>query len=566
MKSLRIFLYCALALVSLLLWNAWQREYGLESQKPVATQASTQSVAPSATHNATLPPSTTASAPVTPLQSAHVKQSVGKTISIETDVLHLTVGLNGGNLVSAVLPQYTVSTKSTTPVTLLTPNADKYYAAQSGLTNVPGLGNKPIPFSTQHSKYTLSQGENVLHVNLVWQNAGFKIIKTYTLTRGRYDVQIGYHVINNSIKPWSGQLYLQTQQKNVKPKSDHLMGFHTFFGAALSTPEKPYEKIAFKKLDETPVDQAAKGGWFAFVQHYFLTAWVPAHQESYTYYSKSSDNDIYTLGALSPMLTLNVHASDDLSSQLYIGPKIASNLKQVAPHLQLTIDYGWLWMIAVVIFWLLKHIEILVGNWGWSIILVTILIKAVFYKLSATSYVSMAKMRALQPKMNELKERFSDDRQQLNKAVMELYRREKVNPLGGCLPILIQIPVFIALYWVLVESVELRQAPFILWIHDLSAPDPYFILPVIMGFTMFLQQKLSPKPADPMQAKVMMFLPVFFTFLFLKFPSGLVLYWVVNNSASILQQWYIMRRYNQGAYQKSSKKPKKTVKRVSKKS
>jgi YidC/Oxa1 family membrane protein insertase len=268
-------------------------------------------------------------------------------------------------------------------------------------------------------------------------------------------------------------------------------------------------------------------------------------------------NQVYVMGAIGQKQTVAAGATQVFGSKLYVGPEVASRLDKLAPHLSMTIDYGWLWFIAIIIFWLMKHIYDIVGNWGFAIIGVTILIKLVFYKLSETSYKSMAKMRGLQPKLNALKEKYADDKQAMSKASMQLYKTEGVNPLGGCLPILIQIPVFIALYWCLIASVELRQAPFILWIHDLSAPDPYYILPIIMGVSMFLQQRLSPKPADPMQAKIMMFLPVFFTFLFARFPAGLVLYWTVNNIISILQQWWITKRYEAGAYDKKKKKRKK---------
>ena len=289
---------------------------------------------------------------------------------------------------------------------------------------------------------------------------------------------------------------------------------------------------------------------------YFLWAGVPNSNENYYYYSQASANQLYVTGLIGPTITVLPGQQTSFGSQLYIGPEIASSLNVIAPHLGLTVDYGWLWIIAVGIFWLLKHVHNIVGNWGWAIVIVTLLIKLLFYKLSETSYKSMAKMRALQPKLEALKERCGNDRQQLSKATMELYRKEKVNPLGGCLPILVQIPVFIALYWVLIESVELRQAPFILWIHDLAAPDPYFILPILMGTTMFIQQRLSPAPPDPTQAKIMMFLPIVFTILFLQFPSGLVLYWTVNQGVSILQQWYITKRFERGAY-KTENKPKK---------
>ena len=284
-----------------------------------------------------------------------------------------------------------------------------------------------------------------------------------------------------------------------------------------------------------------KGGWVVMQQHYFLSAWVPNEQQINHYYTSVSPNDVYTIGFLGPQL--NVAAGDKLvtKTKFYAGPQLTDRLHSIAPNLDLTVDYGWLWFISMGIFWLMKKIHLVIGNWGWSIILVTICIKAVFYKLSATSYRSMAKMRKLTPKIQALKQRFGDDKQKMSQETMKLYKKEKVNPFGGCLPILIQIPFFIALYYVLIESVELRQAPFIFWIHDLSIKDPFYVLPLLMGISMLIQQKLSPPPPDPMQAKMMMLLPIVFTVFFLNFPAGLVLYWVCNNTLSILQQWYVMR-------------------------
>ena len=328
-------------------------------------------------------------------------------------------------------------------------------------------------------------------------------------------------------------------------------------GVAVSSPEKPYKRYSLSKLYEDPLDENIQAGWLSMIQHYFLSAWVPDPKVTYHYYSEVSDNDIYTIGMVSPRLLIPAQKSIDLHSQFYSGPKVAQRLKAVSPHLSLAVDYSsWtiLSLLSTWLFFILKYIHKLVGNWGWSIVLLTLLIKLAFYKLSATSYKSMAGMRTLQPKMNALKKRYKDDRQALSKAMMELYKKEKINPVSGCLPILIQIPVFFALYYVLLESVELRHAPFIFWIQDLSVKDPYFILPILMGISMFLQQKLSPKPPDPTQAKVFMFLPIIMTLFFLNFPAGLVLYWFVNNAISILQQWYITKKYATISMKSSSKK------------
>jgi YidC/Oxa1 family membrane protein insertase len=309
----------------------------------------------------------------------------------------------------------------------------------------------------------------------------------------------------------------------------------------LSSPEKRYQKISFKQMDENNLDQTIQNGWLGMVEHYFISAWVPNPISSYHYYtSANAENDIYTIGLLSRVVPVGAHQQYATGAQLYAGPDIADKLAKIAPGMDLTVDYGMLWFIGIVIFGLMKKLYAVTGNWGWAIVLTTLIIKLLFYKLNSISFRSMAAMRNLQPKLQQIRERCGEDKQKLAQATMELYKREKVNPLGGCLPMLVQIPVFLALYWVLAGSVELRQAPFILWIHDLSAKDPYYVLPLLMGLTIFIQQWLSPKAPDPMQQKVMMMMPVIFTALFLSFPAGLVLYWVVNNTLSILQQWYIM--------------------------
>ena len=316
--------------------------------------------------------------------------------------------------------------------------------------------------------------------------------------------------------------------------------------AAVSSPDKRYEKIPFDDMAQQDISRDVPGGWAAMIQHYFISAWIPPRDATNHFYTKALPGERYLVGLAGPTREVAPGSVADLGLELYMGPKNQDRLAQIADGLDLTVDYGWLWFIAQPLFWLLKWLHKLVGNWGWAIVLVTVLIKLAFYHLSATSYRSMANMRRMAPRLQSLKERYGDDKQRLNQAMMELYKKEKINPLGGCLPILVQIPVFIALYWVLLESVEMRQAPFILWIEDLSIKDPYFVLPLIMGVSMYIQQKLNPAPPDPMQAKIMMSLPFVFTIFFAFFPSGLVLYWVVNNILSISQQWYITRKIEAG--------------------
>ena len=345
-------------------------------------------------------------------------------------------------------------------------------------------------------------------------------------------------VANNSPNPWTARQYVQLQRKDPGDKNKDQM-VRTYTGGVLYTPEDKYKKITFKDMAGENLDAKAKDGWIAMIQHYFVAAWIPPSGEENGFYTKALADDHFVIGAYTPVLEVPAGGSKAFQAQLFAGPKLQRVLETTAPGLDLTVDYGALTIIAKPIFWLLEQFHKIFNNWGWAIIFVTLTLKALFFRLSAASYRSMANMRKMQPKLAELKERFGGDKQKLNHAMMEMYRKEKVNPLGGCLPILVQIPVFISLYWVLIETVEMRQAPFIGWLTDLSSKDPYFILPLLMGVSMFIQQRLSPPPADPLQAKIMQFFPVMFTGFFAFFPSGLVLYWVVNNVLSILQQWYI---------------------------
>jgi YidC/Oxa1 family membrane protein insertase len=371
--------------------------------------------------------------------------------------------------------------------------------------------------------------------------------KVYTFHRGRYVAEVAYRVQNQTAAAWKGRMYGQLQQAEwVDPESSYFI--HTFTGAALHTDQERYRKIAFQEIAHQPLALTSPGGWAAMLQHYFVAAWVPPADGVNHFYTRMLEGPRYVIGAMGPELEVPPGASAELPMRLYVGPKIQERLSEVAPGLELTLDYGIFWFLSQPLFWALDKIHDVVGNWGWAIIALTIGIKLTFYHLSATSYRSMARMRKLQPRLMELKERFGDDRQRMSQAMMELYRKEKVNPLGGCLPIVIQIPVFIALYWVLVESVELRQAPFVLWLNDLSDPDPYYVLPLLMGATMLVQQWLNPAPMDPLQQKVMMTLPIVFTVFFAFFPAGLVLYWTTNNALSIAQQWFITRRIERGIH------------------
>lgn len=538
LQRLRLFLIISLFLVGVGLWAEWSREHPivLPQEKTEIKNAQSEDI-PQVT-------SKDQSAP-----SAMVKTSTGphELIEVKTDVLNVQIDLEGGDIVQAELKKYPQSLDNQDRgVLLLDKSNQKHYIAQSGLIGKDNLGPDSreqgrAHYSTKQKQYQLVKGEDSLNVELFWENTkGVKFVKSYHFMPSSYLITVSYRVENLTTDPWSGSFYGQVQRRYMKEKSNGMLGVQNYTGGAVYTPEKRYKKISFGDMTKEPFQQRIEGGWAAMVEHYFLCAFIPAPNSMNNYYTQARDNNLYNIGAMTN-IEVAPHSQQEVKGSFYVGPEIADTLKTISPGLELTIDYGILWPISQLIFWVLKAIYQFVGNWGWSIILVTLLIKILFYRLSASSYRSMGKMRAMQPKIESLKEKHGDDKHQFSVALMELYREEKMNPLGGCLPILVQIPVFIALYYVLLESVELRQAPFMFWIKDLSSRDPYYVLPLIMGATMFLQQRMNPAPPDPMQAKVMMFMPLLFTALFLSFPAGLVLYWTANNIFSMLQQWYITR-------------------------
>lgn len=467
----------------------------------------------------------------------------GQRIHVITDVFEVEIDTVGGDIRKVGLRTYPESAEKTNiPFQLIKDSGDEVFIAQSGIINTEDIitPNHHAKFTTNKTEYQLQDGEDTVDVELFWLNPqnGIKVIKSYRFKRNSFLIEINHQVENNSNSVLQLSQYCQFQ-RTPPISTSYGSGVVTYTGAVISSAEKRYEKITFEDIKKEELHKNIKGGWAAMIQHYFLGAWIPNPDEYSEYYTKASSNNHYILGLRSKIKTIQAGATSNFSNFLYVGPKLPDVLSVLAPNLQLTVDYGVLTFIAEPLFWLLKLIYMFVGNWGWAIIILTMLIKAGFYKLSETSYKSMANMRRLTPELERIKSLYSSDKQKLNQEMMLLYKKEKVNPLGGCLPVLIQIPVFIALYWVLVESVQLRQASFMLWIKDMSVPDPYYVLPIIMGITMLIQQKLSPAPPDPIQAKVMMLLPVVFTGMFLWFPAGLVLYWVVNNILSILQQWFI---------------------------
>ncbi|MGE0372083.1 MAG: membrane protein insertase YidC [Gammaproteobacteria bacterium] len=539
MDNQKIILFFALSFVLLLIWQAWQEDYATDGAAPAAQTAPAPAAdipaAPAAQE--TVPEAGTPAA-VPPAPRAFQR---AQRVHVVTDLLAVELDTTGGDLREVALLGYPVSTeKRDEPFRLMRDEGARVFIAQSGLISQQPAPDHYAVFTAEATEYRL-QGDE-LRVPLRWTGAdGISVTKTYVFHRDSYQIGIEYRVENNSAAPWTGYQYRQFQRS--LPGEDEKSAFiYTYTGGVIYSQEEKYEKIDFDDMDKRDLSRSITGGWAAMIQHYFLGAWLPGPQETNQFYSKAPKGQPYVLGLLSQPITVAPGEAGEFSSRLFVGPKDQTRMEKAAEGLRLTVDYGVLTILAQPLFWLLKYIHGVVGNWGWSIILLTLMVKLVFYKLSETSYRSMANMRVLQPKLMQLRERYGDDRQRMSQAMMDLYKKEKINPLGGCLPMLVQIPVFIALYWVLLESVELRQAPFVLWIHDLSTKDPYYILPLLMGVTMFIQQKLNPPPPDPIQAKVLMALPFIFTLFFAFFPAGLVVYWVANSVLSILQQWYITHR------------------------
>jgi len=470
-----------------------------------------------------------------------------KIITITTDVIKVNIDTHGGDVVETQLLNHLdkMADKGGKPISILTNSNGNEFIAESGLIGANGTDTaegRPTYITTATS-YQLMDGQQALDVDLVYNQGGVEIIKRFEFKPSNYQIGVRYIVRNLTSNPWSATFYGQFRRDSHQPETESSTGMRPFLGAALREKDKNYSKYDFSDIDDETVKTSIKGGWLAFVQHYFVSAWVPP-QESNNRYSlrKLQGSDIYLMAVTGEKINVAAGSSEEYKVDLYIGPKNQDVLKQLSPYLDLTIDYGFLWMLAKPLFAVLQMIQNLLGNWGWSIILLTIFVKILLYPLSAASLKSMAKMRTLQPEMARIKELYGDDRQKAGQEQMALFKKHRVNPLGGCFPMLLQMPVFIALYWVLSESVEIRHSPWIIWIQDLSAKDPLFILPLIMGASMFLMQKLQPAPTDPMQAKVFQLMPIVFTFFFLMFPAGLVLYWTVNNLLSILQQWIVNRQ------------------------
>ena len=470
--------------------------------------------------------------------------SNARLVTVTTDVLEVVIDTHGGDIVQARLQEHLTKpeAKDGKPFTLLTRSASNLYVAQSGLVgaNATDTATGRPRFSVAADSYQL-EGDSV-NVDLLLNEDGVRIVKRYTLNRGDYQIGLSYLVNNSTSENWSANFYGQIKRDSHEPLVN-ATGVQPYLGAALRTQEENYAKFDFSDMADESVKETIEGGWVAMIQHYFISAWVPPQdQENNFSLRKLGGQDVYLMGYTGPAIVAAAGETSEYNTSFYVGPKDQDKLADMAKYLDLTIDYGFLWMLAKPIFWVMQEIHDLVGNWGWSIILLTILIKLILYPLSAASLRSMGKMRALQPEMQRLKDLYGEDRQKMSQELMNLYKKEKVNPAGGCLPVLLQMPVFISLYWVLLESVEIRHSPWIFWFQDLSAKDPYFVLPLIMGASMWFMQKLQPTPPDPMQAKIMQIMPIAFTFFFMLFPAGLVLYWTVNNLLSMLQQWYVNKQ------------------------
>lgn len=524
-----------------MLWENWQK-YNQPKTAPAATSVASTAGAPPS--GVPVPTATVAAAPGVVPGAAASQAAATELVTVSTDLFKASFSTMGGDLVRLELLNHRDHTDKSKNLVLF--DSKHEYFAQSGLIG-EGLPNHRSIFTLVKGPTELAAGADELQVRMQADGPnGVKASKVYTFKRGSYLINLAWEIDNVGQKPLASSAYYQLQRDDVAPEGETSM-VSTFTGPAVFTDEAKYQKVDFSDIvkGKAKFNAKAKDGWLAMVQHYFVAAWVPSAPLEREYYmskleTNSTGKNLIRAGLIIP-LAVPAGGKAALSVGLYAGPQEQSALKKVAPELDLVVDYGWLTVVAAPIFWALEWIHKLVGNWGWAIIVLTILIKAAFFPLSAASYRSMAKMRKLTPRMMAMKERYGDDRQKLNQEMMKLYQTEKVNPLGGCLPILVQIPVFIALYWVLLGAVEMRDAPWILWITDLSTADPYYVLPVIMVISMLIQTKLNPEPPDPIQAKMMKIMPFAFGAMFFFFPAGLVLYWVVNNVISILQQWQITR-------------------------
>lgn len=547
----RLFLFLIFAFSLVLVWDGWQRyqhpEQNIQSGEVTRKDLSVpQEIPPSGTVQGTsnakqvdLLPDSGSSRGAMGTQTG---QATGKTIHVKTDFLDVEISSVGGDISRLALLEQPDSLDRSKPLVLFQRGQGTHnYYAQSGLLG-PNLPNHKSLFIAEQDQYELADNAEQLQVRLkADDNSPLKVTKVFTFHRGSYLIDVSYEMVNTGLQPVSASSYFQLIRDSVAPEGS-MRFLPTYTGAAVYTEKEKFQKVSFSDIEKnkTKYTKQADSGWIGILQHYFVAAWLPKENSNREYFTRKLDGDLYSVGVVLPAEVIAPGQTAVEGAQLYAGPT-ESTLDKIAPGLGLTVDYGWLTIIATPLFWVMSLFHHWTHNWGVAIIFLTILIKLIFFPLSAASYRSMAKMRLVAPKLEKIKQQYADDREQLNRAMMELYKTEKINPLGGCLPVVIQIPVFIALYWSILSSVEMRYAPFFGWITNLSAPDPYYILPTLMGISMFVQMRLNPKPPDPMQAKVMQIMPIAFSAMFFFFPVGLVLYSLVNNVLSIAQQWFITR-------------------------
>lgn len=538
-KILRILIIIAMLITCYLLILAWRDDYA--TTKPATTPVATNTNdVPAMSAGGDVPVISTA-------QVASVPVQTGQLISVSTDRYDIKIDPVGGDVVSASLKQYDAVLGGNEPFVLLeSGQRGRTYVAQSGLIGQDGIDTNAgrATYTSPQTHYVLNETSGTLQVPLIYQKDGLTITKTYTFKAGEYPITVSYNINNATENNWQGQMYAQLKRDDsADPGLDDkgMMGMATYLGGAWGTPDSPYNKLKFKEFNDGELKGQDKDGWVAIIQHYFVSAWTPSGNFDGQFYSRSQNNEHF-IGFNSPVVNVPAGKQMTLDATLYAGPKVQKELSGVADGLEKTVDYGVFWPISKPLFMILEMLHKVLGNWGWAIIGLTLIVKIALFWLSNKSYVSMAKMRAIAPKLEALKEKHGDDRMAMSQAMMQLYRDEKVNPMAGCLPILLQMPIFLGLYWCLVESVELRHAPWILWIKDLSAMDPWFVLPIFMGVTMYVQQLLNPQPSDPMQAKMMKIMPLIFAVFMLFFPAGLVLYWTVNNLFSMAHQHLVNKR------------------------
>ena len=563
----RVLILVGLAATAYLLILAWNEDYGGETSVPVALgdapYVAADELAESELPRVMLPDPQSQipqlenkdglDVPELALTQPDIQQvtqtRLGRYIEVRTDILEMTIDLKGGDIVTANLLAYPQSIDSELPFILIDPRNS--YAAQSGLIGPDGIDSGPAraQYQSDLDVYELVDDSLVVVLRTDSLPSGVEIEKRFTFRRSDYLVDVSYHVDNRSLEPWQGAVYAQIKRDGNEPlmSDDVGIGMQSYTGGAVFRSDTPYHKLSFGDIEDERYQSEETGGYMAMVQHYFLSAWIPDQSTRAVYYGRQLSDSVYLFGFTLPLWQVLAGEESEQTVSFYVGPKDQYRLQEIAEGLDLTVDYGFLWWLAQPLYFVLYSIHSVVQNWGVAIILLTVTVKLVLYPLSAAGFRSMAKLKKLQPEMARLKERYGDDRQKFTEEMMALYRKEGADPIRGCFPLLLQMPVFLALFWTLMESVELRQAPFVGWIHDLSAIDPYFVLPILMGISMYITTALQPEPPDPMQAKVFKIMPVVFTLFFLWFPAGLVLYWVVNNVLSILQQWYVNRQIEREA-------------------